>query len=161
MNLQTIPTQKEVDQAIFELLENRKRTFSDGIMSMLYPKDCRVSAEAGTGYMSFAMTEFMTNPLGIVHGGMIVTIFDTCGGMIARILTGVSTITTTDIQTSFLKPVQIGDTIEVVVKMTSRGKSLLHVTAEMRLPDGTIAATASMTYYVFKKPLDKRQQKDQ
>lgn len=155
------PIKEQVEQAVELLLSSRKETFKNGIMEMMCPNDCHVSLDENTGSFWFTMTESMTNPIGIVHGGVIVTIFDTCGGMLSRLLAGISNITTTDIQTSFLKPVQIGDCVEVKVKLTSRGKSILHMTAEMLLPNGSIGATASMTYYVFKKPLDKRQLKEE
>ncbi len=157
MSFQENRTQEEVNQEVTNLLEKRNKDFQDGIMSHIYPENCNISVVDQKGTMELTMTEFMSNPIGIVHGGMLVTIFDTCGGILSRILTGNHSITTTDIQTSFLKPVQIGDRVKVEVKMTARGKSILHVTGELLLPDGSIGATASMTYYIFKKPLDKRQ----
>lgn len=153
-----IHTQEEADQAVKEMLENRRQLFSDGIMGQICPKDCKVSLEERSGDFVFQMTEWMSNPLGIVHGGILVTMFDTCGGILSRIITGIFHVTTVSIQTTFLKPVQIGDEIHLKVKMTSIGKTLLSMTAEIFLPDGkTVAATATMTYYVLKKALDQRQ----
>lgn len=150
-------TQEQANKAVQALLESRKEIFQSGIMRLVYPKECEVSVIDNIGTFTFDMIEDMSNPIGTVHGGMLVTLFDSCGGFLARVLTGVSSITTTDIQTSFLRPVQIGDEVTIQVKMTARGKTILHMTAELFLPDGTIGATASMTYYQFKKPLDQRQ----
>lgn len=160
MSFQENKTQEEVNQEVAHLLEKRIKDFQDGIMSHIYPENCNISVADQKGTMELTMTEFMSNPIGIAHGGMLVTIFDTCGGILSRILTGNHNITTTDIQTSFLKPVQIGEKVKVEVKMTAKGKSILHVTGELLLPNGSIGATASMTYYIFKKPLDKRQLRD-
>lgn len=148
--------QAEFDGKIKTFMADWKERFQDGIMEKLCP--IRLAGNVQNQTMDFWIeaTEWMSNPIGIVHGGMLVAFFDTFGGLTSRILLDTEQITTTDIQTSFLKPVQIGTLINIQVKVTARGKSILHMTGELKLPNGEIAATASMTYYIFKKALDRR-----
>ena len=50
--------------------------------------------------------------------------------------------------------------VQVKIKLTGRGKTILHMTGELLLSNGVIGATASMTYYIFKKALDKRRREE-
>lgn len=158
MDLKT-GTQEEIDKKIEEMLNGQSPYFAHGIMKQICPKDCRISLAEKSGEFVFEMTEWFSNPLGIVHGGMLVTLFDSFGGILTRFLTNLHQITTVNIQTTFLKPVQIGDEIYLKINSTSLGKTLISMNAVIYLPDRkTMAASATMTYYALKKTLDKRKQ---
>jgi uncharacterized protein (TIGR00369 family) len=89
----------------------------------------------------------LNRPGGLVHGGAIVSLIDTV--VVSAIFSGVEEIprklVTIDLHTHFVSPVIGQDCIaEAVVRR--RGRSMIFLFVEVRTPDGTLVADASLSY---------------
>lgn len=92
------------------------------------------------------VTDFTVKPeyqgwRGIVHGGLLSTALDE---VMARLLweQGLSAITG-KLSVRFLKPLSIGETVQVRARITKRRPRLIETEAQAIQPDGTVVAEAT------------------
>lgn len=139
-------------EARFQNLQNRS-TNPDEFNWMINPSFYACSYEQKQLTLSFPTEPWERNPHDVLHGGMICTFFDCTFGCLTAYLTGES-ITTIQLSTSYLKPVQIGETALVTVKASSIGKTIIHLTGELWCKEsGILASTATAAFMILKKPL--------
>ncbi|KAJ3996927.1 thioesterase thiol ester dehydrase-isomerase [Lentinula boryana] len=91
------------------------------------------------------------NRVGVIHGGLILSMTDTLGSLAVASkgywMTGVST----DIGTSFVRPAgRPGDILHVKAMLTALGKSLAYTRVEFTNPAGELVAYGYHTKYVGK-----------
>lgn len=102
----------------------------------------------GAGYAELAVTagEKHTNPLGKVHGGLVMSIGDAAMGNSIRSLgiTGV----TADCSVSFPGAAQLGDLITAKGKVTKAGKNLLFAEALVYANDKIIGQSKGTFYKI-------------
>ena len=105
--------------------------------------------EAGPGHckLSVVMRDEHMNHLGIVHGGVILTMLDVAMGSAARLSSGVSVITV-DMQSAFLAPGR-GD-LSAEGRVVRPGRSLIFCEGEVRDAEGALVAKASGLFKVVK-----------
>lgn len=90
---------------------------------------------------------------GILHGGITAAILDETIGRAIMPLSDSSTFgVTVDLSVKYLKPVPCGVELSVTARITSRRGRFFEGTGELRLPDGTVAATAWGKY--LRRPLE-------
>ncbi|KAF8123076.1 Thioesterase/thiol ester dehydrase-isomerase [Mycena galopus ATCC 62051] len=109
--------------------------------------------KASPGYVtaSLQIEPYNLNRVGVLHGGLIMSITDTMGSLAVatkgQYMTGVST----DIGTSFVRPAgRTGDTLHVKAELIGMGKSLAYTRIEFTNPDGLLLAYGHHTKYVGK-----------
>lgn len=105
---------------------------------------------ASEGYLEleFLVRDDMTNPAGIIHGGVIASMLDETIGIMMYCLPQESFRPSINLITDFLSPAKPGDKLLVKAKVTKQGKNLLHGMAQMyRLEDQRIIATGSAHHY--------------
>ncbi len=104
----------------------------------------------GWSEWQLAMSETLTNSNGVVHGGAIYSLADTCmGSALHTDLVSGETCTTVEIKISYFKAVQTGPLI-CRAKILNRGRWV--VTLEAEIKDGErLVAKALGTFYVLKK----------
>ena len=85
------------------------------------------------------------------HGGAIASMFDTAMGVTAAAYQGTGSVSTADLQVSFIRPFLSGAFI-FSTQITSLGKTLIRTTCVAReKQSGKIVATASGTFVPYKK----------
>lgn len=105
--------------------------------------------------LSFPVLEWELNPLGIMHGGIITAAFDNTYGSYTHCIAENKFITTVNISTSFLKPVNLDDSLIITVKANSIGKTIISMTGEGYLKSsGILAATSSATFMILDREFD-------
>ena len=83
---------------------------------------------------SYATQDWMKNPIGTTHGGMLATMFDNAMGMTAFILSPTGgTTPTAELRVSYLLPVPIGAAIRIRVYAEHVSSRMIRMRAEMRL----------------------------
>ena len=133
--------------------------YQGGITTMIKPRLTSCDFASKSAVISYDVEEWQRNPGGTLHGGMLVTTMDTSFGVLCHYLVGQRIITTVNIATTFLKPVDINSTIDVHVRANSIGKTLVSLTCELRIRQkkGLLAATGSATFMIlsrdFERPL--------
>lgn len=149
-------TQEEVKQKFFECSSYRDACDDDSIMKRVAPTYHGSNPEEGMLILKCNTGQWAANPMGILHGGITATMFDTGCGLMVRVISGVTMITTVSLNVNYLKPVQIGPDIYLKMKLVSEGRTICTVTGEMYSGDGKLlVATATITYMILKKGLKK------
>ncbi|KAJ7095851.1 HotDog domain-containing protein [Mycena belliarum] len=109
------------------------------------------SASPGTVTASLKIEPYNLNRVGVLHGGLIMSLTDTLGSLAVatkgQFMTGVST----DIGTSFVRPSgKTGDVLHVKAELIGMGKSLAYTRIQFTNPDGLLLAYGHHTKYVGK-----------
>ena len=103
--------------------------------------------EDGTCLFSVTPEPWMTNPGGVMHGGLICTFLDTAMGSVAGCVTGHMT-PSVSIHVDFVRPVLLDTPVCIRVHAPSIGGTLAYMTAELWQADETRpCAVASGTYF--------------
>lgn len=84
------------------------------------------------------------NPLGIAHGGMLVTMMDQALSMIAWSATGRKPCATVQLDTHFLVPAKAGDFIVAHAEITRSTSSLIFMRGELSVEDREIMTAQGM-----------------
>ncbi len=124
------------------------RRGEDNVIAMIEPEFYSCNALEKTLTLAFEVKKWELNPHGIMHGGIITTIVDTTFGFLSHFYARNKYILTIDIATSFLKPIPMGDTALVTARLNASGRTILSMTAEVRVKSSNVlAATATTTFY--------------
>lgn len=91
---------------------------------------------------------WMSNPMGVTHGGMVSAILDASMGVLCSVLYGVMTPTVT-MTTNYCRPVPLDAEVLVRAHASYTGGTSCQVTTEMYLPgeENDPLATATGVYY--------------
>ncbi len=81
--------------------------------------------------LEFEIQPEMTNPLGLLHGGMQCTLMDDTIGVAAALLGYDSFSISINLQINYLGKAKIGDNIRVCAKIIREGRNLLHASAKI------------------------------
>jgi acyl-coenzyme A thioesterase PaaI-like protein len=82
-----------------------------------------------------------------IHGGMIASILDEIIGRAQNIKDPEGWAVTVDLRIRYRKPVPLGVELKVLGRMTKDRKRMFEGTAEIYLPDGTVAAEGWAKYF--------------
>ncbi len=82
-----------------------------------------------------------------VHGGMIASILDEIIGRTQNIKDPEGWAVTVDLRVRYRKPLPLGVELKVLSRMTKDSKRMFEGTAEIYLPDGTVAAEGWAKYF--------------
>lgn len=97
----------------------------------------------GTCVVEFDVRDFMFNPQGSLHGGVISLAMDASMGHLLYHLQAVGT--TLELKTQFLRPVTSGR-VKAVGRMIRRGRSICFMQSEFVGEDGELSAYATSTW---------------
>lgn len=86
-----------------------------------------LAVENGTMTVSFVIRDEMTNPAGIMHGGIAAAIMDEVIGMTTYTLGNEAFFAAANLNVDFLRPGKKGETIKVVSEIIRAGKTMVHV----------------------------------
>ncbi len=143
---------RRVDQAqaraAFErAIAGTRETFGDFFLARLLGLEITYPGEACE--VAFDVADFMFNPQGTVHGGVLATALDiSMGHLINRLAGGPGT--TLEMKIQYLAPVRAG-------RVVCRGEALRRggtwfLRAEARDAEGTLVAFATSTWKLLKRP---------
>lgn len=114
-------------------------------------------ADTQTVIYSFDMKPNFSNPHGMGHGGIIAAMLDCAqGATIAGFCDDHPHIVTVSLQTSYLRPVLLGQPLFVKVVIQKLGGHIAYCSAEAWQEKGKIAVTCSGVYHIVRNS----QQKD-
>ena len=129
---------------------NRLAYSDEGSMCWkLNPQLISCDAETLRAVSAFKTCDWMRNPQKFVHGGLVGAMFDTVMGYLAIAATDCFATPTITMETSYLRPVPINDTLIISCTLDFSGKKLGHVTAKgwMESAPDKLVATATAAYY--------------
>lgn len=93
--------------------------------------------------VAFDVEDFMFNPQGSLHGGIIALALDVSMGHLLAHLQGPGT--TLEMKTQYLKPITAGRAT-AIGRVAGRGRSICFMEASLHGPDGAVLASATSTW---------------
>ena len=143
-----ISSQAGMEAAMREYV-NVINTQQENFNSMLTPSLAECSYEDRTVTFSFTVKPWMSNPQGVVHGGIIASTLDFTMGFLCRYCSDGNMTPTVDIQIAYLRPFPMNGNIVVKANCVMSGHTIARTTAEAwsDVNPGKICATASGAYF--------------
>lgn len=143
----------EMAKEINDALNRNREKWPERLNSMLGLALADCSREERYADFEFRSQDWMKNPYDGVHGGIISSVFDTCMGFGAVVLSH-SYVSTTDLAVSFLKAMT-GEHYRIHVEYTQIGRRMIRgISKAVDAKTGVICATA-MASFMTAGPLDK------
>ena len=101
---------------------------------MNWLKPTLINAEKGSLHCSYVIREEMTNPYGILHGGITAGIIDDLIGATVFILGLQHRFTTVNNNIDYFAPAKLGDMITAKTTVIKQGKTIINLQCEIFLP---------------------------
>ncbi len=132
---------------------NEAATAHEGTVNgMIEPAFVDCNFEEDTITISFKIAKWETNRIGILHGGITAAAFDYTMGILARFYSETNFSPTVSLEIKYIRPVELGDTLMVKAKAISKGRKVIHLTAEGTIQStGKIAASGASIFLVTEK----------
>lgn len=146
-------TTEELRRRLQGFLENRERRMPQDPAAGLTLVDC--DGPSGSLVLGYETKPYMANVFGVVHGGIIATIVDTCMGITCAAQCGVIT-PTVSMTVNYARSVPLNAKIEVRTRTVRVGATSGQISAEVYLagqPD-KLLVTASGAYCTKPNNLD-------
>ena len=121
-------TQTELTLRIIDFIE-RVNSDPDRFCGMLAPRFIGCNADEMSIELGYTAQSWEENPLGIIHGGIVIAMMDSALGVLASAICGGKSVTVS-LQTSFLRAVYAGDRVNVCATVTYAGRSIVHCEAK-------------------------------
>jgi len=97
-----------------------------GIMNMMQPDFVSCDYENRNLILSYKIQKWQLNTQSVMHGGILTSAMDNCCVLMTHYYAGRSLITTIDMETRFLKPVFLTDTLFVEAHAVSKGRKTVN-----------------------------------
>lgn len=120
-----------------------------GLMGEIGPLLARRDGESWC--YGLATREAHGNPIGVIHGGTLMTLLDQAATLIAMWVTGDKAFMTMQMDTRFLAAAQVGDLIEARASLRHRTRSTLFIDARLNV-GGHAVADASLIMKIVQAP---------
>ena len=115
------------------------------INDMLSPSFSACSAEEKTLTLTFPLRDWMLNPKGTLHGGIMSTMLDMTMGMLTRYERKTNLVSTVSLSVDFLRPVR-ADSAAVCAHIRKAGRTIVFAEARLTDPQGRLCANAQATF---------------
>lgn len=153
MNHLEIPTlsQEAMETWFQQVTTHGSRLLSHGVISKIKPKFVSCNFEEKIVELSYDVLEWELNPQNVIHGGIVATAFDTTLGLLCHFYTKPHVVTTVSLNTTYHKPIFLGDSFHIRAKFEFQGRSLCNITGEAWIKNRTVlAASSSAVFKVLK-----------
>ncbi len=127
MNFNELPglSQTQMEEWYHQAVAPNSSRLREGAIAKLEPKFVSCDFQAGEAVMEYEALEWELNPQSMVHGGIIITGFDTSLGMLCHYYAYPNVLTTVSLSSTFVRPIRMGDTMVFHSKIKSFGRSLV------------------------------------
>ena len=99
-----------------------------------------IDIQEGSMEAEFTVREEMTNPMGVLHGGISSAILDEVVGTVVYALGRDFAYTSVNLNCDFLHAARLGEIILAKAKVIRAGKNIVHMEGEITNKDGRIIA---------------------
>jgi uncharacterized protein (TIGR00369 family) len=106
-------------------------------------KGTLLEVESGAVKVSFEVRPEMTNPMGLLHGGVIAGILDDIFGMAVFTLNKSNFFVTVNLATDYLAPAKTGEKVIAHAKIVKNGKQIIHAEGQILNEEGKLLAKAT------------------
>ncbi len=109
-------------------------TWLDGVL---------LDIQDGSAAVVYTVRPQMTNPSGVLHGGIAATMMDEVAGMMTLVSHGGRYFASVNMAIDFLSPAQIGEQVTARARIVRRGRRLVNVECTLARANGELVARAS------------------
>ncbi|MBD8067929.1 PaaI family thioesterase [Bacillus sp. PS06] len=127
-----------------EALETHEQEFGKYFLAKFYQLDISYAEETETCVVQFPVEDYMYNPQGFLHGGVIAFALDVSMGHLCKRFLG--TAVTLEMKTQYLRSVSKG-IVKCQASFIKKGKSIVAIESSMSNEDGKLLAIANATWY--------------
>lgn len=146
--LENTAEQVAMEQTLRKQIDEIYQKQANMVNGLMEPKFRNCSYEEKSLTLSFPVLEWERNRAGAMHGGMIGAAFDIVMGYLTRCLAEQNFAPTISLETVYLRPVPVGDTLVICARANLAGRKLTHLYGEGYLESsGKLAATATASYF--------------
>ena len=149
MKEKTLYSQEGMERSLQAFARHLASDFRGTVNGGMAPVLEQCSFAEKTAVFSFEIQPWMSNPGGVVHGGIVAGLLDTAIGSVTYYFSGEKLTPTIALQVTFVRPMVLEKKAYIRVALHSCGRTMGNATAEAwqeGAPDRTVA-TASGTYY--------------
>lgn len=147
--------QKEMEEYYDYLLSVILAEGKVGLVPTLNPKFIGCNYEEKSITLEFVVKEWQINPEKILFGGAMISMLDNAYGFLCHYFAGDRFISTICLNTIFLKPGKLGDTIQVKVKADSYGRTIVNMSGEVyNITQKTMLATSQTSFMMLDKTIE-------
>ncbi len=123
------------------------RLLSHGVVPKIEPKFVECNFEEKSVTLSFDVLEWELNPQNVIHGGIIATAFDTTLGLLCHYFTKPQVVITVSLNTTYHKPIFMGDAFHIKAKMEFQGRSLCNITGDAWTQNHSVLAASATSVF--------------
>lgn len=123
-------TNTEMEASLIEFVRRLNDERPETINSMMRPEYEGCDPSHCTLLISFDTRDWMSNPAGVMHGGLIATALDVAMGSLSFFYAGEKITPTISLQTSFIRPIPLGEKLMIEARVTSSGRTVVNATAD-------------------------------
>lgn len=116
------------------------------INDMLAPELASCGAADRTLTLTFTVRDWMLNPKGTLHGGIMATMLDMSMGLLSRYYRLTNEVSTVNLTVNYLRAVRPGCAVTAAVQAEKVGRRVIFQTGMLRTGDGKIVLTAAGTF---------------
>jgi len=142
--------QVKMEQKFRKLTELVNKNDDGRMISMLEPQFHSCDEENMTAEFRFEMKEWEQNPRGEVHGGAATTMFDTAMGMTIIAFMDCESVSTADLNVSFIRPFT-GNSFIFRCEILHPGRTLVRIRATAHDEQTGKTLASSTANFVYKK----------
>ncbi len=124
-------TNEEFGKALEEVAASERWRQIPGICSVLRPLPSNWCVERKEACFTFHPAEWMMNPAGWLHGGIIATMFDNAMGAVAMVCANGCFTPTVSMTLDYMRPTPVSGALCVRVSVLKAGHNLIHIRAEL------------------------------
>lgn len=126
-----------------------------GLVPSLGPRFIECNYEEKSITLEFEVKEWQINPEKILFGGAMVSMLDNAYGFLCHYFAGDRFISTICLNTIFLKPGKLGDTIQVKVKADSYGRTIVNMSGEVYdITQDALIGTSQTSFMMLDKKVE-------
>lgn len=122
--------QQDMERTLKSYLEKESK-FGCEIHDMLAPRLVKCSFEEEYLILEIKVKEWMVNPMGFLHGGMMMTCCDMTMGLLAKYLLQTQKCVTVNLNINFIRSTEKGKVMWIKAKMEKRGKRIQFLSAQV------------------------------
>lgn len=126
-------------------VKHSKPEFEQFFLAQFLGLQCEYDDEACV--VQFEVKDYMFNPQGTLHGGVIATVMDISMGHLLKRMSGPGT--TLEMKTQYVRPVQSGK-LYCTGEFTHRGRGISYLRSSLTDAEGNLIAFATATWKLLK-----------
>lgn len=145
--LKELLKQENFEQDMKRLIDDRKE--ANRVCKSMDPNLTAYDDKEQTITIEFDVSDDHLNEHNTMHAGFIAAAFDEAMGIFAAYLGSGKPTVSTNISLNYIKPIPMGDSIQITAKATSLGRRAITTTGECHLKSNNLLTNTALASYAI------------